>query len=269
MISIGTTFNYEIPLEQQLPLIKNAGFSHISLGARTEHSGYLSSSGQRAIKKLVETNDLAVCSIHTPFGKGIDVSSPRAEMRTQTLATYQECIDAASALGSSIVIFHPTAHMQFDNLGDRKMAILDNVNELLGYAGVKEVRLAIENDCLAPANEILSHSLNEITDTRYGFCYDSSHDNLTAQPLKLLRDHGHRLLTTHISDNQGEKDDHMLPYEGSFVWDDFCRVFAGINFRGIFLLEVEMRESAFKSVEAFLSEAFRRGQALRDRCTRT
>lgn len=266
MISIGTTFNYEITLGDQLPMVKKSGFSHVSLGARTEHSGYLSRSGQREIRRLIQIYDLAICSIHAPFGMGIDISSPKIEIGAQTVAIYRECMDAALVLGASVVIFHPTAYRQFDNLDDRKMAIVDNVNELLNEPGGKEVRLAVENDCMAPANDVLSHSLNEIADTRYGFCYDSSHDNLTAQPLEILNDYGHRLLTTHISDNRGEKDDHILPGEGSFDWNDFCRVFVRTNFHGVFLLEVEMRESAFRSAEGFLAEAFRRGQGLWERC---
>ena len=30
--SISTTFNYDIPIEEQLLLIKQAGFTHLSLG---------------------------------------------------------------------------------------------------------------------------------------------------------------------------------------------------------------------------------------------
>lgn len=36
--SISTTFNYEIPINEQLVLIKNAGFTHVSLGMNYEHS---------------------------------------------------------------------------------------------------------------------------------------------------------------------------------------------------------------------------------------
>jgi hypothetical protein len=53
-----------------------------------------------------------------------------------------------------------------------------------------------------------------------------------------------------------------LPFEGYFQWDKFCRVFSTVRFEGIFLLEVEMRKSAFSKPQQFLSEAFLRGARL-------
>jgi sugar phosphate isomerase/epimerase len=266
MISIGTTFNYDITLEKQLPMIKSAGFSHVSLGARIEHSRYLTLQGQKSIRQLLEENDLEVCSLHTPFGRDIDISSPADETKRNTIMIYSKCIDAALALGARVVIFHPTAYMRFDHLGARKGRIVENVGRLLDHIGHAPVRLAIENERFEQPNAILISSLEAVPDPRYGFCYDSSHDNLTARPLTLLQKFGHRLLTTHISDNRGKDDDHMLPYEGSFQWNDFCKVFSNLHFGGVFLLEVEMRESSFKTPQEFLKEAFTRGHKLLNTC---
>jgi sugar phosphate isomerase/epimerase len=266
MISIGTTFNYDITLGKQLPMIRDAGFSHVSLGARVEHSDYLTDQGQRSIGKLLGENDLAVCSLHTPFGKDVDISSPVDEIARNTIAVYRKCIDAATVLGARTVIFHPTAYMQFGDLDHRKTRIVDNVRVLLDYVSQTPVSLAVENDIFAQTNEVLTFSLEAIDDPRYGLCYDSSHDNLVTKPLVLLKDYGRRLLTTHISDNRGKDDDHMLPYEGSFHWNDFCRVFSNLHFKGVFLLEVEMRESGFTTPREFLKEAFTRGQTLLNEC---
>ncbi len=266
MISIGTTFNYDINLNEQLPMIRNAGFSHVSLGAKTEHSGYLEKNGQEIIRRMLVLNNLQVCSIHTPFGMEIDISSPRAEITENAIQVYSRCIDAALSLNARVVIFHPTAYRRFDDLEHRKKRIVDNIKRLLDHIDQASLSLAIENESFRPANEILAFSLEVIDDPRYGFCYDSSHDNLVDRPLVLLRDWGRRLLTTHISDNRGKKDDHMLPYEGTFPWKDFCRYFSGIHYNGPFLLEVEMRESAFGSPSEFLREAFNRGQRLLNAC---
>ena len=268
-ISIGTTFNYDIPLREQLPMIGRVGFRYISLGARVDHSGYLTASGRQRIKKMIASHGIRICSLHTPFGKNFDISSPDPEKTRRTIDCYKRCIDAAQYLGARVVIFHPTAYMQFDNLDSRKKVITDNVNSLLDYIDDTEVSLAVENEHFAPANDILRFSLDTIPDSEYGFCYDTSHDNLTSHPLKIFQQYGHRLLTTHISDNRGESDDHVLPYEGIFPWTAFCRAFSMIHFGGVPLLEVEMRESAFGSPGEFLQEAFTRGQRLLSACRET
>lgn len=117
----------------------------------------------------------------------------------------------------------------------RKRNLVKQVYRLLEYIGEKDLRLAVEN-LRASANDILSYSLDRIVNLRYGLCYDSSHDNLTAHPMAILKKYGHRLITTHISDNHGEKDDHILPFEGPYRWDEFCKLFAEIDFIDIFLL---------------------------------
>lgn len=267
MISIGTTFNYGIPLREQLPLIKSAGFTHISIGAKIEHSNYLESEGMKSISAMVDGHGLGVCSIHTPFGKGIDISSPDRAISDRTVEIYQRCIDAAFLLSAHVVIFHPTAYLSSNHIDARKEVLIKNVGKLLEHIGQGYVRLAVENDSYEPANVVLSHSLDEIADSGYGFCYDSSHDNLVERPLALLDTYGHRLLTTHISDNRGKKDDHILPFEGTYNWDGFCKSFPCEVFGGIFLLEVEMRESAYRIPSEFVSEAFSRGEKLRAACT--
>jgi sugar phosphate isomerase/epimerase len=269
VISIGTTFNYSIPLREQLPLIGRVGFRYISLGARVVHSGYLNAPGRERIKKMLTAHGIIICSLHTPFGKKIDISSPDSGKMRRTIDCYKRCIDAAQDLKVRVVIFHPTAYMQFDGLDVRKKVIVRNVSRLLDYISDTGVTLAVENEPFAPANDILRYSLDMIPDPRYGFCYDTSHDNLTSHPLKILRQYGHRLLTTHISDNRGANDDHMLPYEGCFPWPVFCLVFSEIHFSGVLLLEVEMRESVFDSPCEFLQEAFNRGQRLLNECHKT
>lgn len=266
MISIGTTFNYTIPLRKQLPLIKNAGFTHVSIGARIEHSNYLENEGKKNIRTMVESHGLGVCSVHTPFGEGIDISSPDKAVSGRTVELYRRCIDTAVYLSAGVVIFHPTAYLRADHIDARKDAVVWNVTKLLDHTGKRCVRLAVENDSYVPANDVLSYLLDEISDPGFGFCYDSSHDNLVKQPLALIDKYGRRLFATHISDNRGKEDDHMLPFEGSYDWDSFCRAFPCEAFGGIFLLEVEMRESAYKTPTEFLDEAFNRGEKLRKAC---
>ena len=266
MISIGTTFNYDIALKDQLPMIKEAGFSHISLGANTEHADYLSVPVRKTIKSMIRDNGLAICSVHVPFGKALDISSPDSSISDGTIETYKRCIEAAQLLGAGIVIFHPTRYMRFDDIELRKRTITRNVERVLGSAGSGDVQLAVENDRFEPSNDVLAHSLDEINDARYGFCYDSSHDNLVGTTFTLLEKYGSRLRATHISDNRGEEDDHLLPFEGSYDWPGFYTLFSRIPYAGIFLLEVEMRESMFKQPEVFLREAFDRGERILHSC---
>lgn len=262
IMSIGTTFNYEIPLHDQLPMIREAGFTHVSLGGGDlRHSRYLDRDGQKLLKKLLADSGLKVCSLHAPFKDGFDLSSIERDIAAKTSDLLKRCIDAALLLKANALIFHPGPPC-VAQARDRKELLVRQVLALLEHIGQANLKLAIENLSNDSANRITAFSLQRVVNTKYGLCYDTSHDNLVTTPLAILERFKDRLITTHIADNQGVRDDHMLPFEGYFPWDKFCRVFSAIRFDGIFLLEVEMRRSAFSKPQQFLSEAFLRGARL-------
>lgn len=262
IMSIGTTFNYEIPLHDQLPMIREAGFTHVSLGgADLNHSRYLDRHGQKLLKRLLADSNLKVCSLHAPFKDGFDISSIERDIAAKTSDMLKRCIDAALLLKANALIFHPGPPC-VGQVKDRREVLVRQVLALLEHVGKANLKLAIENLSNDSANRVTAFSFQRIANSKYGLCYDTSHDNLVATPLAILERFKDRLITTHIADNRGMRDDHMLPFEGYFRWDKFCRVFSGVNFDGIFLLEVEMRLSAFSKPQQFLSEAFLRGARL-------
>ncbi len=263
-LSIGTTFNYGIPLKDQLPMIKAAGFTHVSLGADLEHSGALDPSRRAELKKWLADLGLRLCSVHAPFRDSMDISAPDPGVARASLDLVKQCLDAAADLDAGILIFHPYADQAVDD-PRRKDILTAQVIAMFDHIADQNIRLAAENLRVETLNEILIHSLNIIGSPRYGLCYDSSHDNLTSQPMAILRRYGRRIITTHISDNRGEHDDHILPFEGTYDWDQFASIFSRLKFGGVFLLEVEMRESAFKDPAEFLKQAYSRGQILLER----
>ena len=261
-LSIGTTFNYAIPLKEQLPRIKAAGFTHVSLGGGDlGHSGYLDPERRKDLNRWMTDNGIRICSIHVPFRAGVDISSPETAPAQAALDLIKQCIDAAEELSATTVIFHPGPDQTGDDVR-RKETLTGHVIKLIEYAGSRNIKLAAENLRNEFLNGAICHSLDMIRSPKYGFCFDTSHDNLTSRPLEILKKYGDRMIATHVSDNNGREDDHMLPYEGRIDWEKFCGIFRRIDYPGIFLLEVEMRESAFKDSDEFLRQAFTRGQKL-------
>ena len=57
-LSIGTTFNYDIPIEDQMKMVREVGFTHICLGGgKIDHSDYLSKTGQLNLKNLMKISE--------------------------------------------------------------------------------------------------------------------------------------------------------------------------------------------------------------------
>lgn len=94
--------------------------------------------------------------------------------------------------------------------------------------------------------------------------YDSSHDFISGHPPgELLRRWGDRLLTTHLSDNNGIMDDHYHPGEGCIDWDLVQETIPGDRYSGSKILEVVPQNSENMSAEQFVNTAYRRASELR------
>jgi L-ribulose-5-phosphate 3-epimerase len=240
--AIGTTFNFNIPIEEMVPLVVQAGFRRISLaGGNASQSGYLDAGVQKKTQRVCSQYDVRVDSIHAPFGSQLDISSPDPGIRRAGVELILRAIDTCAFFDCSQLMLH--------------------LNDRFDWAEL-ETRLTVIEKSVAIIIEYADHVLSLYTAHRIGMCLDTSHAHLSHTLYDIMDQYCMRMSAVHISDNRGEHDDHMLPYEGTIDWNRFARDFARTGYTGTFLLEVEMRESAFHEPLEFLHEAYCRSKKL-------
>ena len=91
-----------------------------------------------------------------------------------------------------------------------------------------------------------------------GYCLDTSHANIGEDAVAALPLVAQRLMTLHISDNDGQSDRHALPFEGTVDWGAFMPALRSADYDGVFMLEVR----ATAEPRATLREAGARFDAL-------
>jgi sugar phosphate isomerase/epimerase len=262
--AICTGFDYSIPFADMLPMIRQAGFEVISLGAKPEHSGYDTSEGRAAMRKLIEKHGLSLDSIHAPFPEGDQLFSLDESKRRESVRKCKMAIEAARDLDGKIVVVHliQPYDIPHDAVRDQMIAHgRESIKTLAAYAAENHIKLALENGQRKDYDEVLEQLLAEFNDEHVGFCYDSGHENVQKTCFRLLEKFGRRLLTVHIHDNRGA-DTHELPYEGNIDWDKFQKVFHRLDYRGNLLLESVTASSQFKDPKIFLAEAKKRAERL-------
>ena len=261
--AIGTTFNFDIPIQDMVPMVARAGFRRISLaGGNARASGYLNTDIRARTIKVCTEHDVMVDSIHAPFGRQLDISSPDREIRRAGVELTLQAVDACAAFGGVQLMIHLNDRFEKPELETRIVHIEKSMEIIVEYAVRKHIDLAVENLPSVQAAQLFDHVLTCYPDRRLGVCLDTSHAHLSHTLNELMEQYGRRMTAVHISDNRGEHDDHMLPFEGTIDWETFARHFAHTGYAGTFLLEVEMRESAFKNPEEFLHEAYVRSHTL-------
>jgi sugar phosphate isomerase/epimerase len=262
MLSISTSFNFNIKIKDQLPMIREAGFTHVCLGGKPEHTGYLDKKGIVELKKLLDDNNLKVCTVHAPFPREFALSCLDEEISFKSMDLLKRCIDSSLYLNAGALTFHPLNEEQ--PFSDKSKEILiTRIYQLLEYIGYEKLYLTIENLPSQAAREIAIYALEHVTHEKLKFCFDTSHDNLIPPSFEILKQFGNRLFSTHISDNYGKGDDHLLPFMGTYDWERFAEVFPAESFKGVFLLETDMTPSEFHNPRTFLEEAYKRGCRLK------
>lgn len=266
-IGTGTCFDYDIPLDRSIPMIRQAGFDVLALGSLNNHPDCATKKDRSRIKKLIEENDLELDSVHAPEAGWWLFSLDETE-RLESVRQCKIAIDAASDLGAGVVVVHSGPGNPDVNTRTRIIRNgIESIKDISMYALDKGVKLAIENTTYgACATPVLECVLNEFSNDILGFCYDTGHEQFGHEDtnwtcFRILERSAGRLLTTHIHDSRGH-DEHLLPYEGNINWDRFREVFHSFDYSGHLVLEAMIRKSQFKNPEIFLVEGRKRAEML-------
>ena len=244
--SIATSFQYDIPIAEQLAMIAQARFSHVSLGARPEHSGYLDTRRRRELKARLSEHGLAVDTIHA------QVLADPTEV-AQALAT----VEAAADLGTPCVVAHVGPFdCSPEGFEERLTSVLSACNALVPMAKGTGIVFALENVMPGPATDLVRRALQALEPGVFGLCYDSSHDQIDGpRPFDLIDEFKNRIFAVHLSDRIRPHVDHVLPGEGFIAWPEMCAKLCWAQYSGPILMEVMMTHSRFQETAEFLREA--------------
>ena len=217
--AIGTTFNFDIPIEEMVPLVARAGFQSISLaGGNALESGYLKSDVRKKTLRVCREHKILVDSIHAPFGRQIDISSPDKDIRLTGIELMLRAIDACGMLGCSQLMIHLNDRFDREELASRITFVEKSMAVIVAHAEQEHIELAVENLPSVQAAKLFEHVLSRYTDSRLGVCLDTSHAHLSHNLYDLMKQYGRRMTAVHISDNRGRHDDHQLPFEGTIAY---------------------------------------------------
>lgn len=248
-ISISSCFDYTVPLERQIPLIAEVGFTHLSLGQDENHSGILDMQKRRILKELLRKNGLKIDTIH-----GSQLSNPAGA------AKLREIVSAATDLSAPVIVVHPVPFELDEADFDKTLAIvLQTIEEIQPVLLATGMKLAIENVMPGPATELIIQALKQTDPSYIGFCYDSSHEQIDGpRPYDLLELFSDRILAVHLSDRKKEFVDHVPPGEGFIDWPNVAALLKKSTFKGPFLFEVMVEHTSVKEDLSFLKLVYER-----------
>jgi sugar phosphate isomerase/epimerase len=218
--------------------IAQAGIHGVEVFCAPSHFTYRSPEALRELAGTLGECGLMLHSLHSPTernsspgresGIPISISETERVRRVDAVDEVKRAIDVAETVPFRYLVQHlGTGRQEAD---PRKYdAAFSSLEHLSAFAKQRGVTIAVENT----PNELGSPAslVQFVKETRLDlrFCFDIGHAHLdagVAESFELMRG---RVVTTHIHDNRGEKDEHLLPYSGTIDWDAALTAFAGVT----------------------------------------
>lgn len=228
-------------------MIRDAGFSATCLWWEEDHP-----EGRRLrslAPDIVRGKGLYIDNIHVPYRWCSDLWSPKDDRRASAVERHLRWVEDCARHDIPILVMHVTMGRRMpppNALG------IDSLRRIVEAAEAAGVTIAAENTRSTKHIEALFHA---VPSAHLGLCFDASHDLLYGEPpLQFLKDWGHRLVATHLSDTDGKRDYHWLPGRGIVDFEGLAAHLPSA-FTGPYMLEVAAgpREAP---LEVFLSQAY-------------
>ena len=227
-------FGYPLELSDRLRLIRDAGFRGVLLWWAVE------STYEPPVPKKVETaakHGLSVVNAHLQFAKMNTLWQPGYEGEHYA-AELAGLIAEAGVYGVPTLVVHLTRSLNpppFSELGFSRFLRLCEVAERAN------VDLAFEN---LRAPEYLYEFLRRIDSPRVGVCFDAGHNHVFCPDRRICADFKDRIKAVHLHDNDGTRDAHNLPGDGTIDWSEIRRELLASAYSGPWSLEIEHAQTS-------------------------
>lgn len=218
--------------------ISQAGMSGIEIFCAPQHFSYREPERVREIGDALSEYGLELHALHSPTerdlapgresGVAISICDTERIRRLDAVDEIKRALEVAERIPFRFLVQHLGHGRQMAD--PRKTdAAFSSLEHLTVFAKARGVTIALENK----PDELGSPSSLQhfITDTHLHdlrLCFDTGHAHLelgVEAGFDMMRE---RVATTHVHDNHGEKDEHLLPFEGSIDWDAILSAFAAV-----------------------------------------
>jgi sugar phosphate isomerase/epimerase len=205
-----------------------AQVSAIELFCSRGHFDYRSADDARELASWLAGHNLTLHSIHSPTtrdfhptresGAPLSISDPERLRRQDAVDEIKRALDLVEQVPFRFCVQHVARSRDIPD--ERRWdAAFSSLEHLSLFARQRGVTMALENtpgEMATPAN--LKNFLERTRLTSVKLCFDTGHAHIeggVAASLETIRD---LVVTTHVHDNHGERDEHLLPYEGTIDW---------------------------------------------------
>lgn len=219
--------------------------------ATRAHFDYHDPNAIEALGEWLADTRLELSSVHAPIFEGMkggkwvgsfSNASGDERRRAAAVAETRAAIEIARRLPYRHLVVHlgTPSGQAMDEADNQPAAARRSLEDIVAMAADAGVRVAVEvmpNPLSSPA--VLVRFIEEdLEGFDVGICLDYGHAHLMGDLGEAIETVSGHLWTTHVHDNGGRSDDHLVPFAGSIDWDAAMMETQKIGYDGLLMLEV-------------------------------
>ncbi len=211
-----------------LELAGRAGAEAVEIFAARQHFDYTSREHVRQLSDYFRSNPVQAFSLHAPMwpdyemGRAgapvVNVIHPEKARRIDAMDEIKRALETAEHIPFRNMVMH--LGERYDGWSQRTMEYAEAALEHLGaFARPLGVRVLVENlvsEPTTPEHLVTILELGHLDSI--GVCLDLGHAHITVGVNEAITVLNQRIISMHVHDNHGTKDEHLWPGDGTIEW---------------------------------------------------
>ena len=225
------------------------GFEAVEVFATRSHFDYHDPSAIAQLGEWLKETGLALHGIHAPIvesmgGKdnwGATISNAVGDSAVRQAAVREAdvALNIARHIPTSVFVVHlgtPTVQGGENN----RTAAFRSVEDICRLAEGLDVRVALEviPNPISDAASLVTMLERDLDFPQTGICLDFGHAFLLGDVVDAIETVAEHLISTHVHDNGGAKDEHLVPFDGKINWDRALMTMQKVGYDGTYLMEL-------------------------------
>lgn len=206
------------------------------------------------IKLISDQNGLNL-AVHAAYY--LPIANPLPEIKAAVITNLIKAVDVAATVGADRITVHPGMHqLPPPATKANTETLIDNLKRIVAIGKGRDIKICFENfpyQAALQCTDLTSYKtiLDKVPDI--AVTLDVGHVNTVNESPESYFDALKALvLDIHIHDNNGERDEHKCPGEGTLDFKPLLAQCKKSGYHGPFMLEVFPYETILKARDAFI-----------------
>jgi sugar phosphate isomerase/epimerase len=247
-------FHHERLTRDHFQAIAAHGFEMVEVFATRTHFDYHNPAAVADLQQWLADAGVTLRSVHAPtaesfvggvWGGSMSIASVDPALRERAVKDTLQALYIARRIPIAVFVLHlgiPRMQPRDADVGaqDVRAAARRSAEEIVTAARPLGVRVAVEvipNE-ISRAGSLVHFVEDDLDGLGVGICLDFGHAHIDGDVVEAVETVSEHVIATHLHDNSGRSDDHLMPMDGTIDWAGALTAVQKIGYDGPLIFEV-------------------------------